>query len=408
MLTVAEAFEQLLATIAPFDVTEMPLHDGLGLCLGRDVHSASDLPPFDKSLMDGYAIHAVDLAAGQSTFRVIEVITAGQIPRKTVGIGEAAQIMTGAPLPEGADTVIKVEQTRRVGETVEIASTPVPPGTNVILRGTSARTGESVLRSGSVLNGARIGALAEMGYANVPVRRRPHAAVLATGNELVPIEAIPGPGQIRNSNASMLVAQIEAAGGMAVTLGIARDERDDLRAKIRQGLNSDLLILSGGVSAGTLDLVPSVLSELGVREVFHKVEMKPGKPVWFGEWVRRERQDCTIQTSCAVFGLPGNPVSSLVCCELFVRTAIRRMMGIEPATPQSILARLEHEHSTRAAVPTYHPAKLTWTAEGLMVSLVTWHGSSDLCGTAAANGMAYLPKEARHYQIGDRLETFAW
>jgi molybdopterin molybdotransferase len=267
-----------------------------------------------------------------------------------------------------------------------------------------------VLSRGQFLNGSRIGALAELGRALVPVRRRPRVAILATGDELVPIEHTPGPGQIRNSNEAMLCAQIEAAGGIPVPLGIARDDRDDLREKIMPGLQCDVLVISGGVSAGTLDLVPAQLAAAGVSEVFHKVEMKPGKPIWFG--VRTVESQSSAENvaldPCFVFGLPGNPVSSLVCCELFVRTALRQLMGVTPATPQPIRAELEHEYSTREDRPTYHPAKLTWTRTGLAVTLVPWHGSSDLCGTVMANGMAFFPGEARQFRIGDTIDTFAW
>jgi molybdopterin molybdotransferase len=246
------------------------------------------------------------------------------------------------------------------------------------------------------LNGACIGALAELGVVNVPVRHRPQVAILATGDELVPIEETPGPGQIRNSNESMLAAQVTSAGGIAVPLGIARDDRNELRVKIQQGLQFDILVLSGGVSAGMLDLVPSVLSETGVREIFHKVEMKPGKPVWFG------------RGTSLVFGLPGNPVSSLVCFELFTRTAIRRMMGVDPATPQPVSAAIEHDYSNRNDRPTYHPARLAPMKDGMSVKLVPWHGSSDLCGTVTANGMAVLPVETRELKTGDDVETFRW
>lgn len=405
MLTVAEAIDHLLATVVPFGVSEIPLEHTLGMTLAQDVVSAMDSPPFDKSSMDGYAIRAEDASSGPVVLRVVEVITAGHVPSKTIGIGEAAQIMTGAPLPQGADSIVKAEETQRNGNAVSILVAPVRVGTNIIRRGNSIHAGACVLPSGVVLNGSRIGALAEIGRAYVPVRRRPRVAVLATGDELVSIETNPGPGQIRNSNAVMLAAQIEAMGGIPVPLGLARDNRDELQVKIQQGLQSDLLVLSGGVSAGTLDLVPSVLAEAGVRQVFHKVEMKPGKPIWFGIWKSSPQEEFR---TCSVFGLPGNPVGSLVCCELFVRTAIRRLMGIEPATPQPTLANIEHEFSTRGDRPTYHPAKLTSTSNGLAVTLVDWHGSSDLCGTVAANGMAYLPSEARQYQVGDLLETYAW
>ena len=399
MLTIADAFDRLFATVKPLDPVSLALGQSLGLTLAEDISSTADSPPFDKSLMDGYAIRSTDLNHGTATLEVVEVITAGMVPTRPIESGQTSQIMTGAPLPIGADIVIKIEDTARDGDLVRV--TPQGSQTNIVLRGTSVRSGDVVLRAGTKLNGSRIGALAELGRAQVNVHRRPTVAILATGDELVPVDQEPGPGQIRNSNESMLVAQIQAAGAIAVPLGIARDNRIDLRAKIEQGLQCDMLVLSGGVSAGTLDLVPSELAAAGITEVFHKVEMKPGKPVWFG--LRR-----VGTTANYVFGLPGNPVSSLVCCELFVRTALKRLMGEPALRPQAVPAALEHPHSARADRPTYHPARLTWTPTGPVVTLVPWHGSSDLCGTVAANAMALLPGAARQYGVGDCLETFAW
>lgn len=399
MLTIADAFERLFSTLLPLNPISVALEKSLGLTLADDISSTSDSPPFDKSLMDGYAIRSVDLNQGTATLEVLEVVTAGMIPTRPIASGQAIQIMTGAPLPIGADLVIKIEDTVREGDLVRV--TPQGLQTNIVLQGTSVRIGDVVLRAGTKLNGSRIGALAELGRAHVRVHRRPTVAILATGDELVPIDQEPGPGQIRNSNEPMLVAQIQAAGATVVPLGIARDNRNDLRAKIEQGLQCDVLVLSGGVSAGTLDLVPSELAAAGVTEVFHKVEMKPGKPIWFG----RRSGGSTLNY---VFGLPGNPVSSLVCCELFVRTALKRLMGEPAIPPQSVSAALEHPHSARADRPTYHPARLTWTPTGPVVTLVPWHGSSDLCGTVAANAMALLPGIARQYAVGDCLDTFAW
>ena len=366
MLTVAAALEQLVATVLPFGLSEVPLEDLLGLVLGKDVCSPGDIPPFDKSLMDGYAVRTTDISSGFASLRVTELITDGRVTTKNVEAGEAAQIMTGAPMPKGADVVIAIEETSRDGDHVLIRTAPPRVGTNMILRGTSVRLGDCVLRAGLVLNGARIGALAELGCAVLSTRRRPKVAVLATGDELVPIEERPGPAQIRNSNASMLAAQIETAGGIPVRLGIARDDRDELRPRIQQGLQCDILVLSGGVSAGTLGLAPNTLAEMGVAEIFYKAEMKPGKPIWFG---KQDRNGQLVDGKCSesyVLGLRGNPVSSLVCCELFVRTAIRRLVGVEPATVPPILAKLEHDYSTRPDRPTYHPARLT--CGGLAVS----------------------------------------
>jgi molybdopterin molybdotransferase len=401
MLTVSQAFDRLLASVSPLEAVSLPLGEVLGLTLAHDVAATGDSPPFDKSLMDGFAVRAVDVVSNSALLDVVEVVTAGRVPAKSVGPGEAIQIMTGAPLPEGADLVVKVEETQSDAGRVRISTKAVAPGSNILRRGTSVRAGDVVLKAGMRLNGSRIGSLAELGRAVVSVHRRPTVAVLATGDELVPVDQQPGPGQIRNSNEAMLVAQIQASGAIAVPLGIARDNRDDLRAKIERGLQCDVLVLSGGVSAGTLDLVPSELADAGVREVFHKVEMKPGKPVWFG--VREAGA-----ARCCVFGLPGNPVSSLVCCELFVRTAIRRLMGESSALPRSVPARLEHEFSARADRPTYHPARLTWSADGPLVTLVPWHGSSDLCGTVAANAMAFLSGEARQYRAGELLGVIVW
>ncbi len=427
MLSLTQAFDKLLATVSPLEAVLLPLADVLGMTLAEDVSAPEDSPPFDKSLMDGFAVRAADVASDCVSLKVIEIVTAGQVPSKSVGPGAATQIMTGAPIPEGADLVVKIEETFSESDLncVQVTTKSITPGTNIVRRGTSVRAGDVVLRVGMKLNGARIGALAELGRAVVQVHRRPTVAVLATGDELVPINETPGPGQIRNSNESMLCAQIEAAGAVPVPLGIARDNRADLRAKIQRGLQCDMLVLSGGVSAGTLDLVPSELAEVGVREVFHKVELKPGKPVWFGVLagfssggrespgssiprVAQEPGDSRrpLGESVYVFGLPGNPVSSLVCCELFVRTAIRRLLGERPPLPMP--ARLEHDYSARADRPTYHPAKWLWSPEGATVKLVPWHGSSDLCGTVAANGMAFLSGEAKEYRAGEMLDVIVW
>jgi molybdopterin molybdotransferase len=206
----------------------------------------------------------------------------------------------------------------------------------------------------------------------------------------------------------MLVAQIRRAGAEPVALGIARDERCELAAKIRQGLRYDVLILSGGVSEGVLDLVPSELAAAGVRQVFHKVNVKPGKPVWYGRTTSNpaasEQPGCS---TCHVFGLPGNPVSSMVCFELFTRPAIRRLMGFEPAAPQPVRARLATAHVARGDRPTYHPSRLELTETGPVVDPVAWQGSSDLRATVDANAMALFPREGT-YRAGEVVEAYCW
>ncbi len=401
MLTIHEALNLILRTVAPFPAVRMPVVEALGLILAEEVRSDVDSPPFDKSLMDGFAVRSGDVAAGQTELRIIERIIAGMTPAKAVGPGEAAQIMTGAPLPSGADAVVRIEDCQLAGDTVRISTRPVAPGASIIRQAANLRRGDVVVPAGVKLRPTHVGALAEAGCARAATRRRPRVAVLATGDELVPVDQTPGPGQIRNSNESMLTAQIQVSGGVPIPLGIARDARDDLREKICLGLQADVLVLSGGVSAGVLDLVPSELAAAGVRQVFHKVELKPGKPIWFGELFEAGRR-------CYVFGLPGNPVSSLVCFELFVRTALRTLMGDEPRVPPIVAAKLRHPHYQPEDRPTYHPARLTWTATGPEVALVPWHGSSDLQATVTANAMAFVTGEARDYHPGELLPTTPW
>src|SRR5579872_4840335 len=327
--------------------------------------------------------------------------------------------MTGAPIPEGADAVVQVEHTRPAitgsDAAVAIETTTVAAGRNIMKRGEALHKGTCVLPAGR-----EIGALAELGHDPLAVYARPRVAVLSTGDELVPVGEVPGPGKIRNSNAAMLTAQLRHMGAEAVSLGVARDDPSSLRERIERGLAFDALVLSGGVSAGKLDLVPAVLAEAGVQRIFHKVQVKPGQPIWFGVFRRPPREESgpgpapaaasaeLHSKSCYVFGLPGNPVSSMVCCELFARTAIRRLMGVEPALPTPRRARLASDHFSRGNRPTYHPARFEWTESGAAVELVRWMGSADLSATVEANAMALFPEGERMYAAGAVVEVFLW
>ncbi len=403
MIQLDTALAHVCRTVAPFPVESLPLRQSFGLTLAADVVSDIDSPPFDKSLMDGYAVRVEDVGGGTAALFVTESITAGQVPLRAVLPGTAIQVMTGAPLPSGTTAVIKMEETILSGNQLRFSGRPVAAEANLIRRGAAFRCGETILRAGDCLTASRIGALAEMGHALAPVRRRPRIAVLATGDELVPVDTVPGPGQIRNSNESMLVAQIQNCGGEPVPLGASRDNRDELAGKIRAGLQHDILVLSGGVSAGKLDLVPAALEAAGVREIFHKVHLKPGKPVWFGQ-TASPSGGC----GCAVFGLPGNPVSSMVCFELFVRAAVRKLMGVEPAMPTTMPAQLTADFRHRSDRPTCHPAELRWTNSGLSATILPWQGSSDLQATTAANGMAVLTEGEQDYQAGGTVSVISW
>lgn len=408
MLTVADALAAIVEEIQPLAPRCVPLNEALGLVLAEDAVADLDSPPFDKALMDGYAVRSADVPSGHERLRVTEEILAGQVARKTVGRGEAIRIMTGAPIPEGADAVVPVEQTRLADEAagdVEIEGAPVASGRNILARAASVRAGDRVLSAGRLLRAQELGCLAELGKQDVRVIPRPRVAVLATGDELVPVATVPGTGQIRNSNETMLVAQLRQAGVDPAPLGIARDNLPELRERIAAGLQFDVLLISGGVSGGKADLIPTVLAELGAREVFHKVRIKPGQPLWFGVSAPLPRQGAG---RCYIFGLPGNPVSSMVCCELFARTAFRRLMGIEPALPTPLHARLTCEHFSHGNRPTYHPARMESTPEGYVVAPVRWIGSADLCATVAANAMALFPEGDRTYPAGSIVDVFPW
>jgi molybdopterin molybdotransferase len=361
------------------------------LILAEDVPSDLDMPPYDKAMMDGYAVRTMDLPTGQGILQVVEEITAGQMPRRSIGHGQASRIMTGAALPEGADAVVMVERTRLLDDgRVKIEDRPPHSGQNILYRGREMRQGETVLQQGAVLRPQELGVLATVGLTAVRVIPAPRVAILSTGDEVVEAPDRPGPGQIRNSNGPMLVAQTCRAGGIPRYLGIARDRIDHLRPLVSEGLQAAILILSGGVSAGKLDLVPGVLREAGVTEHFHKVEMKPGKPVLFG----------TTADGTLVFGLPGNPVSSLVCFELFVRPAIRRLRGQDDPGTGLVPARLSEDYAYRTDRPTYHPASLEMTSEGWRVRAAPWFGSPDLRGLTRSNAFVVFPAGDHLHRAG--------
>jgi molybdopterin molybdotransferase len=390
MLSVAEAQAKVLEQAGPLPPRTVPLDAGaVGLVLAEDIASDLNMPPYDKALMDGFAVQAHDLACGQAELTIIEEIMAGQTPQKTVTAGQATRIMTGAPIPAGADAVVVVERSQSLGNRRVRLEDQAKPGQNILPRGREMRKGEIILRAGAVLRPQEFGLLSSVGRTAALVHPAPTVAILSTGDEVVEASQVPGAGQIRNSNGPMLLAQVARAGGVPRYLGIARDRLDHLRPLVAEGLKHDILVLSGGVSAGQRDLVPDVLTELGVQAHFHKVAMKPGKPVFFG-----------TRQQALVFGLPGNPVSSLICFELFVRPAMRRLQGHADPGPFFVQAILEEDFAYRSDRPTYHPAKLTATSAGWRVRPVPWFGSADLRGLAAANTFVVFPAGDHQHSAG--------
>ncbi|MFL5731772.1 MAG: gephyrin-like molybdotransferase Glp, partial [Chloroflexia bacterium] len=342
-ISVQEALEAILGAFAPLEAVTLPLSDAVGLVLAEDVSSDIDLPPFDNSAMDGYAVQAGDVAGAvpnrPASLRVTGYVPAGAAlgPEDRVEPGTAFRIMTGAPVPPGADAVVRFEDTSdgraldNPGRLPEVRAEPasiggdvlifrgVRAGDNVRLAGEDTRSGTQVLSRGTTIRPAEIGVLAAVGKARVLAHRRPRVAIMATGDELVDVTEKPGPGQIRNSNNYAVAAQVTAWGGIAHNLGVARDDVQDLTAKLRQALDlqPDLVITSAGVSVGDYDIVKDVLRSLGSISMW-QVRMRPGKPLAFGH---------IGPNNVPFLGLPGNPVSSMVNMELFGRPAIMKMLG---------------------------------------------------------------------------------
>jgi molybdopterin molybdotransferase len=361
-----------------------------GRVLAEAVASDIDSPPFDKALMDGFAVRVADLRPGVD-LRVIEEIAAGAMPKRTLGPNDAARIFTGAPIPPGADAVVMREKTTSPAPDRVIVNDAPTPGQFILRRATEMKAGEDVLPAGAEVTPAVLGLLATVGRRTVSQYPSPLVAVLATGDEVIPPEQKPGPGQIRNSNGPMLLAQAAAAHCDTLDLGIARDTEGELAERIRHGLRgSNILVLAGGVSAGDFDLVPKVLAGVGVTAHFHHVKMKPGKPLFFG-----------TNGDTLVFGLPGNPVSSFVGFELFVKPAIRAMAGNTQAGSGIVPLTLSEPFRANNNRPTYHPAKRA----GNGVRGLPWFGSPDLRALLDADAFLVLPPGEVNYATGTAVDV---
>ena len=406
MLSVEEAIAAVLDRSRPLDPIRLPLLEALGAALAEDVASDLDLPPFDKALVDGYAIASESLAASTGRFVLVDRILAGGRPTKPLSPGEAAEIATGAPLPPGSDSVVMVERSRILElDPIQVELTgPVEPGQNRLTRGRELRAGQIVARRGDRLNPARLGVLAAVGRATVLVGRRPRVVVVPTGDEVVAPGITPGPSQIRDSNATTLAALIRASSHDARPGAIARDDLGELTARFSEAVGEgseavDVLVVCGGVSAGPVDLVPEALGASGVSKVFHKVRVKPGKPLFFGIGPKRPGRPPAL-----VFGLPGNPVSGLVGTLLFVVPALEALAGLPSEPARTIPIPLAAPYRHRGERATYHPARLLgrgpadWRLDPL-----PWAGSPDLLAVSKAGGFAAFPAGDHDYEAGTSI-----
>ncbi len=379
------------------------LNDSLGRTLANEIRADRPYPPFDRSIRDGFAVRASDVAQG-AKLKLIGELKAGDTPQIALLPGTCIQIMTGAAVPQGADAVVMVEHTRTEGDTVVFDRT-IASGQHIVKRGSEAANGHPFVHRGTRIGFAEIAAAAQVGAVELEVYRKPRIAVLSTGDEVVPAETTPGDFQIRNSNAYSLAAQITLAGGEPVVLPNAEDSEDDLRAKITQGLRQDMLILSGGVSAGKYDLVEKVLRDLGAEFFFDAVAIRPGKPTVFGACQGKP-----------VFGLPGNPVSTMVTFELFAALAVRLLAGENPMAAQQVMgfdrqpvpflqARLGEPLQEKTGLAHFLPAKLEWFGGIPTVKPIRWQGSGDLAAVAKCNCFLYVPSDRGEFASGETVSV---
>ena len=401
MISVEETLRRVLESAPRLPSEIVGLAAARGRVLREPAFADRDLPPFDRSAVDGYAVRADCLGSG-ARLRVVDEIPAGTMPRRPVGPGEAAAVMTGAPIPEGADAAIKVEDTVREGEFVrwpasDQTAPPVRPGNRITARGAEVRAGTRLLSPGVRLSAAAVGLLATVGKVRIAVGRRPRVAVFSTGDELLhPRTRTPGPAQIRDANSHLITARCREMGLPVRRLGFVPDERSRLAAAVTAGLAADVLFVSGGVSMGRFDYVEPVLEEAGVRLLVTAVAIRPGRPFVFG--IRGDSR------RSLVFGLPGNPVSALTTFEVLARPALDRMEGVaDPARPH-LRVRLLAPVTQRGPRRAFLPARVGLSATGEATATpIRSQGSGDIAAVALANALVVVPEDAGAIPAGESV-----
>jgi molybdopterin molybdotransferase len=391
-LSVTKAQKCILGSVSKPGIETVRLEQSLGRVLAEDVRANRDLPPYDVSAMDGYAVRSADLAHVPANLAIIEDIKAGDMPGKTVKAGQCSRIMTGAPVPQGADAVIRVEDTQAQTDGKVQIGVAVKRGNDIRLRGEGMRNGEAVLAAGTEITPGVTGILATVKCAQVQVYPLPRVAILSTGNELEDMDDPVDPNKIPNSNSYALMAQLQALGIEPDLLGIARDDPAELEEYLQRGLRFDVLLVSGGTSVGVHDYVRPVVESLGVKMKFWRVAMKPGHPIAFG-----------TAEKCIVFGLPGNPVSSMVCFEEFVVPALRCMMGHVRLHRRTITARLTHDLKHQPGRTEFVRVTLAGEKDGYAATSTGAQGSGMLLSMARADGLMVVPAESTGLVSGERV-----
>ncbi len=396
MIPVKDARDIILGQIPILGTEKVDLFSALGRILAENISAPYDVPPYDNSAMDGYAVRAEDVqSTSQDTPVVLEVIEdlpAGYVSKHRVGAQQAIRIMTGAPIPKGANAVVRVEDTERAEVNKVRIFKAVPPHYDMRMAGEDIRKGQTVLQRGKVIRPAEVGLLASLGKSGIQVYQRAQVAILSTGDELVDIDEPLQPGKIVNSNSYSLAALVLETGAIPLQLGIARDSQEDLEAKFAAGVRADVIISSGGVSVGDYDLVKDILRGRGSEMQFWKVCMKPGKPQAFG----------TIQGK-PTFGLPGNPVSSMVSYEVFVRPALLKMMGHSHIYRAVVSAKIEEDIKKTDQRKHFVRVVLRKDQGKYLASTTGAQGSGILSSMTKANGLAVIDEERMIVRAGEEV-----
>jgi len=404
------AMEEFLRNVDVLGAEERPILECLGQVLAADVYANIDVPQHNNSAMDGYALQSSDTRGASlqrpKLLRVIETVAAGHMAKKTVSRGMAIRIMTGAPIPPGADSVVRFEDTDEICRqqpSAEIAiCQEVSVGFNVRLAGEDIAKGNKALSAGMLIRPPEVGVLASLGLASVKVIRRPKVAILSTGDEISDITEPLVSGKIYNSNTYSLAALIKSYGGVPIVLGVANDNEDSLLAKINQGLDADLLLTSGGINTGDYDLVKTFLAKHGSIR-FSSVRMKPGKPLAFG--TIKGTNDGGVSKVIPYFGLPGNPVSCMVTCEVFVRPAILKMLGQKNLFKPTVEATMQDAKIKTNGTRTFARANVEKKEGGYVVRLTSHQKSGMLISMSLANGLIVIPESENEVRTGDKVQV---
>jgi len=396
MLTYEQALQAILNHARCLSARHTPIEEAVGRVLAEDIFSPIDMPPFDKSAMDGYALRSSDIANISVQLKCLGTIQAGEVFKQRLKSGCCIKIMTGAPMPQGADSVVMVEDTESQASQV-LVKRSVKPGENICVKAEDISRGSKIFSKNKLISISDIALLATIGRRFVKTIANPSVAVLNTGGEIIPVGRKLTENKIYNSNGPQLCALLRQDGITPRYLGIARDTPAILKKMISQGLTCDILLISGGVSMGDYDLVPSVLKQLGVKQLFHKVNIKPGKPLFFG-----------VKNKKLIFGIPGNPVSNFLAYQIFIRLAIRKMMGIEECHLEIKTGIIKNEFRQKPGRKHFVLAKVVHSKNTCYLYPLPGHGSADIAALSAADAFMLVDGEISQIKPGSKVEFITW